>query len=155
MKSISTLMLFCLMAFGLTLTLGSCDKTDHLEEGRLEIEAYLADNGLTAEQTPEGVYYIIDQAGTGGHPNLSSKVTVHYEGFLLDGSKFDSSIDRGQAATFNLTGVIEGWQIGIPLFQRGGKGTLLIPSTLAYGSSARPGIPANSVLRFTVQLLDF
>ena len=135
----------------------SCSKDDRLEEDKMTIEQYLSDNNLTATQvTDEGVYYLEDLAGSGQNPTSLSTVTVHYEGFLLDGTKFDSSIDRGSTAKFPLSDVIRGWQIGIPLMKKGGKGTLLIPSELAYGSSPPVGsiIPSNAILRFTVQLID-
>jgi len=120
-----------------------------------EIEQYLLDNNLTAESTPEGICYIIEKEGTGSRPDLSSTVTVHYEGSLLDGTIFDSSYARGQKATFPLLGVIDGWKIGIPLFKEGGKGTLLIPSELGYGSRGSGAtIPGDAVLRFDIELFD-
>lgn len=128
---------------------------DREQVDRDAIEQYLEDNNLTAEVTDDGIYYIIDQPGFGAKPNLASEVTVHYEGFLLDGSKFDSSYDRGAPATFRLTGVVRGWQLGIPLFREGGKGTLLIPSELGYGSdSPSDDIPRNSVLIFNINLIE-
>lgn len=133
----------------------SCDK-DHLNQDRELIEQYLLDNNLTATMTPEGVYYVETLSGSGNHPVIWDEVTVHYEGFLLDGFKFDSSYDRGQPATFPLQAVIEGWQIGIPLFKEGGKGKLLIPSSLGYGKNPPQGsdIPKHAVLIFDVELLD-
>lgn len=128
---------------------------DREQVDRDAIEQYLEDNNLTAEVTDDGIYYIIDQPGFGAKPNLASEVTVHYEGFLLDGSKFDSSYDRGAPATFRLTGVVRGWQLGIPLFREGGKGTLFIPSELGYGSdSPSDDIPRNSVLIFNINLIE-
>ena len=98
----------------------------------------------------------MEREGTGANPITSSRVTVHYEGFLLNGDKFDSSIDRGQPSTFPLTSVIRGWQIGIPLFKAGGKGKLILPSGLAYGrQGAGNSIPPNSVLVFGVELISF
>ena len=127
---------------------------DQSEKDQEIILNYLEENNLTAERTEEGVYYIIDNPGTGENPTVNDDVKVHYEGYFLDGTVFDSSIARGTPAEFPLRGVIQGWQIGIPLFKEGGKGTLLIPSWLAYGSSARSGIPANSVLIFDVELIE-
>jgi FKBP-type peptidyl-prolyl cis-trans isomerase len=115
---------------------------------------YFADNNIDAEVTEEGVYYMIETEGTGDRPLSSSTVTVNYEGSLLDGSIFDSSFERGTPSTFGLWEVIKGWQIGIPLFKEGGEGYLYIPSELAYGGSARPGIPSNSVLIFKIELID-
>ena len=140
-----------LLAFGLLFA--GC-KRQEVTDKELILE-YLAANNLTAESTDEGVYYIIEQEGNGEHPTINDQVTVHYEGFLLDGTKFDSSIDRGEPTTFPLSGVIEGWQIGIPKFSKGGSGKLFVPSKLAYGSSPPSGIPADAVMIFTVQLIDF
>lgn len=85
-------------------------------------------------------------------PNVS--VTVHYTGALVsDGTIFDTSIDRGEPSTFALNQVIAGWTQGIPGMQVGGKRRLIIPAELAYGSTERPGIPANSDLVFDVELI--
>ena len=95
------------------------------------IEDYLNEKACFADATmlPSGIWYIIDDQGTGTeHPNSLSTVTVHYEGRLLDGTKFDSSYDRAAPSTFSLQNVIGGWQIGIPLFKKEGKGKLIIPS---------------------------
>lgn len=116
---------------------------------------YIADNSLKVEKTPEGIYYMIEKDGSGKNPTIDSEVTVHYKGTLLDGSVFDSSYDKGEPITFPLKGVVPGWQIGIPLLKKGGKGTLLIPSVLAYGERGAGGaIPPNSCLKFEVELLD-
>lgn len=121
-----------------------------------QIKAYLEANKIKdAQNTANGVYYVIDKQGEGGQPTINDEVTCHYKGTLLDGSEFDSSYGRGTPATFKLTQVIKGWQEGIPMLKKGGKARLFIPSELAYGSSSRPKIPANSVLVFEVELLDF
>jgi len=80
-------------------------------------------------------------------------VTVHYRGTLTDGSVFDSSYDRGEPATFPLMQVVPGWRQGIPLMPVGSQYKLYIPPDLGYGPAAKPGIPANSVLIFEVELL--
>lgn len=121
------------------------------EEAILE---YLEANNLTAERTDEGVYYIIEVEGTGDNPTINDEVEVHYEGYFLDGTVFDSSIERNEKITFPLRNVIVGWQIGIPLLKEGGKGKFLIPSIHAYGSSGRGSIPGNSVLIFDVELFE-
>ena len=118
------------------------------------IQAYIAANNLDAVEGPEGLYYVIDQEGTGAHPTETSNVTVHYEGSLTNGRVFDSSFDRGLPATFSLQQVIRGWTIGIPLFKEKGGGKLILPSRLAYGSNPPPGIPSNSVLIFDVNLIE-
>lgn len=149
MRTIISLLSICFL-------FGACKKQS--EKDKTLILDYLKDNHLdtVAQSTNEGVYYVMTTIGTGTQPTASSRVKVHYEGFLLDGTKFDSSIDRGTPATFSLTQVIEGWQIGIPLFKKGGKGQLLIPSALAYGKNPPygSGIPRNAVLRFTIELID-
>ncbi len=120
------------------------------------ISSYLKENNIEAKKTDEGIYYTISKEGDGSHPDVSNKVTVHYEGKLMNGTIFDSSYKRGQPATFPLSGVVPGWQLGVPLISKGGKGTLYIPSGLAYGPRGAGGsIPPNSVLIFDVELLDF
>jgi peptidylprolyl isomerase len=118
---------------------------------------YAIDHLLDVQSTPSGIYYIMEKEGDGkGHPDMNSNITAHYHGSLLDGTIFDSSVDRGQPFTFQLKGVIKGWQEAIPLLTKGGKGKFLIPSKLAYGSrAAGSSIPANSVLIFDIELIDF
>jgi FKBP-type peptidyl-prolyl cis-trans isomerase FkpA len=119
------------------------------------IEAYLATAGLQAESTPSGLHYIIEEEGTGDHPTLSSKVTVNYRGYLTNNLIFDET-KPGEPLSFFVGQVIKGWQEGIPLFKKGGKGRLFIPSGLAYGTgSPSPKIPSNSVLIFEIDLVDF
>ncbi len=134
----------------------ACGKdTDYTEIDEQLIQDYIAENNLTTQVTDEGIHYIIESEGSGTQAEFSSTVTVHYEGFLLDGSKFDSSYDRGMPSTFSLNNVIAGWQLGIPLFKEGGRGTLIIPSAYAYGNSSPSGaIPSNSVLLFNIELID-
>ncbi len=133
-----------------TLSTLSCKDESDMEK----IEGYLADNNLTATSTPSGLYYIITKEGTGGHPNLSSSVTVKYKGYRLNGEVFDETTGNN-TATFPLTNLILGWQEGIPLLKKGGKGTFFCPSDLAYGSQRVCDIPANSVLIFEIELVDF
>ena len=118
-----------------------------------KIEEYLADNSLVAESTASGLHYIIEEPGTGGHPNINSTVTVKYKGYLLDGTVFDDS--GTETVTFPLNNLILGWQEGIPLLQKGGKGKFFIPSGLGYGRQSTGSIPANSVLIFEIELVDF
>jgi len=119
------------------------------------IEEYLVDNNLTAEVTPEGIYYIIDEPGTGGSPNAFSTVIVNYRGYYLDGEVFDPGPGPGNPISFPLANVIPGWTLGIPLFQKGGKGTLLIPSYLGYGTRGQGPIGPNTPLLFDVELINF
>ncbi len=91
--------------------------------------------------------------GTGKSPLPTSKVTVHYEGKLVDGKVFDSSYERGETITFPLNGVIQGWQEGLQLMKEGGKIMLYIPANLGYGERGAGNIiPGNSTLIFTVEL---
>lgn len=119
------------------------------------ISKYVADNKIDAKKTPEGIYYIIEKSGSSKKPTLENQVTVHYTGTLLDGTVFDSS-EGGEPVTFPLGGVVKGWQLGIPLFGKGGKGRIIVPSGLAYGPNPRPGgkIKPNDVLIFDVELID-
>jgi len=131
----------------------ACKKEEKiLEEDITEIEQYIADNNLTdVQKTESGLHYIIDVEGDGNFPNINSNVKVNYKGYLKDNSSFDA----GQNVEFPLANVIEGWQEGIPKFSRGGSGLLLIPSKLGYGSSGSGSIPANAILIFEVDLIDF
>lgn len=146
----------CLVFCSFLFLLVGCKKEDQLVIDEKLITDYIAVNNLNAVKGEEGLYYIIESEGSGTRPDINSTVKVHYEGFLLDGGKFDSSYDRGEPSEFPLSGVIQGWQLGIPLFKEGGKGTLILPSHLAYGSSPPPfsGIPSNAVLLFNVELLE-
>lgn len=119
------------------------------------ITEHITANNLETKQTESGIHYIIEKEGKGDHPNIDSKVTVHYHGTLLDGTVFDSSVDRGETISFGLRQVIPGWQEAIPLLKKGGKGKFIIPSSLAYGDRSQGKIPANSVLVFDVELFDF
>jgi FKBP-type peptidyl-prolyl cis-trans isomerase len=118
------------------------------------ISAYLTKKNWTAEKTTEGVYYIIDTQGpdTAKSPTVSNTVTIKYKGYLLTESVFDQNSNGFIAPLANL---IKGFQIGIPKFKKGGKGKLLIPSSLGYGSNYVGSIPPNSPLVFEVELMDF
>lgn len=108
-----------------------------------------------ANETGSGLIYVETVAGEGNSPKPSSQVTVHYTGWLTDGTKFDSSVDRGQPATFGLNQVIAGWTEGVGMMKPGGKAMLVIPSDLGYGSrGAPPTIPGGATLVFEVELLQ-
>jgi FKBP-type peptidyl-prolyl cis-trans isomerase FklB len=106
--------------------------------------------------SPTGLQYKILEEGDGPSPVATDEVTVHYEGRLIDGSVFDSSYERGQPATFPLSGVIPGWTEGLQYMNVGSKAELYIPADLGYGSRQAPGgkIPPYSTLIFTVELLE-
>ena len=123
-----------------------------LKEG----ESYLAENALKdgVSVTPSGLQYKIIEQGTGPRPGSTDRVKVDYEGRLINGEVFDSSIARGEPVTFPLDGVIPGWTEGVQLMKSGATFEFTIPSVLAYGSSGAGSIPPNSVLVFTVKLLE-
>lgn len=117
-----------------------------------EIQDYLVENELTesAIKTKSGLYYIIEEEGTGENPEPTDYVTVAYKGYFTNGNVFDESTVSG--ATFNLKGTIDGWIEGIPFFKEGGAGKLLIPSKLGYGYSGKGSIPGGAVLVFDIEL---
>ena len=105
--------------------------------------------------TPSGLQYKIVKEGTGAIPTASSTVTVHYKGTLINGTTFDSSIDRGEPASFQVNQVIPGWTEALQMMKKGSKWMLYIPSGLAYGDQAAgPTISPNSTLIFEVELLE-
>ena len=106
------------------------------------------------KETASGLQYVVDKEGTGAQPTATDEVTVHYTGKLLDGTVFDSSVNRGEPATFPLNRVIPGWTEGVQLMKEGAKYTFFIPSDLAYGPQGVPGaIPPHSTLIFDVELI--
>ncbi|WP_323841087.1 MULTISPECIES: FKBP-type peptidyl-prolyl cis-trans isomerase [unclassified Moraxella] len=119
-------------------------------------EQFLAENAKKAgvQTTASGLQYKVIKEGTGKQPKVTDVVTVHYEGKLIDGKVFDSSYERGIPAQFKLNEVIKGWTEGLQLMKEGGKYELYVPSELAYGDAGNPVIEPNSVLIFTVELLN-
>jgi len=118
----------------------------YLDKAAKEPGAIKTDSGLVIKHTREG---------TGAQPKATDEVKVHYEGRLVDGKVFDSSIARGEPATFSLSGVIPCWTEGLQTLKVGGKAQLTCPSGLAYGPSGRPPtIPPSATLVFDVELLD-
>ncbi len=107
------------------------------------------------QTTPSGLKYVTVVAGTGASPVATDVVTVHYTGRLLDGTVFDSSVERGEPTSFPLRAVIKGWTEGLQLMKVGGKTVFYIPSDLAYGEMGTPGGPIgpNQDLIFEVELL--
>ncbi len=104
--------------------------------------------------TESGLQYRVIKQGSGKKPTATDKVKVHYTGTLTDGTKFDSSYDRGTPAEFPVNGVIRGWQEGLQLMPVGSKYEFVIPPELGYGNRDLGSIPPNSILLFEVELLD-
>ena len=118
--------------------------------------AFLAKN-KTAEgvkELPSGLQYKVIKEGSGVHPKATDKVKVHYHGTLIDGSVFDSSVERGEPISFRLNQVIPGWTEGVQLMTPGSKYVFYIPSNLAYGDREAGKIPPGSTLIFEVELFS-
>jgi FKBP-type peptidyl-prolyl cis-trans isomerase len=125
-----------------------------IEKGAKFLEENKMNPGV--KETPSGLQYMVLQEGHGEHPTATSKVTVHYTGKLLDGTVFDSSVDRGEPITFGLNQVIRGWTEGLQLMTPGSKYRLFIPYNLAYGENGAGGmIPGGATLIFDVELISF
>lgn len=119
-------------------------------------EKFLEENkkNENVKVTASGLQYVVEKEGTGEQPAATDEVTVHYTGKLLDGTVFDSSVSRGEPATFPLNRVIPGWTEGVQLMKEGAKYTFFIPSDLAYGPQGVPNaIPPHSTLIFDVELI--
>ena len=146
-KFLGLILIFVLVGFF------SCTKStddQYIEDIRL-IESYIQLKGLEdVQKTEDGLHYQIIEPGDGISPTVTSKIKINYVGRLLNDNVFDS----GFGVTFELSGLITGWQLGIPKIKEGGKIKLIIPSRLAYGSRSTGGIPANSVLVFDIDLLE-
>lgn len=129
------------------------DADEQLRKDDALIVEFIAKNSIPAVKHESGIYYQIISPGSGNISyNSATSVSVNYEGRLLSGVPFDKS---SSVATFRLGNLIQGWQIGIPLIQKGGRIRLIIPSTLAYkNSSPSAAIPENAVLDFTIDLVN-
>jgi FKBP-type peptidyl-prolyl cis-trans isomerase FkpA len=147
-------LLFTLLA----VTFFSCEKgltpEQQLQADIEKIKEYLDKKNLTAQSTASGLHYIIEVSGSGSHPGPSSTVTVNYVGRLLKNEEIFDQTTTGPR-TFELQGLIEGWQEGIPLLKKGGKGKFFVPSALGYGPFGSGSIPANAPLIFDIELVDF
>lgn len=155
MKHIKYLVLFVAVIAGFT----ACKRDDFDAEAQYKadttaIRSYVTANNIPVVKDKYGVFYQIITPGTGSATYTGNTlVTVDYSGRVLGRSEtFDSS--NGQPREFKLSGLIAGWQIGIPYIQKGGKIRLFIPSEYAYGNTGQSAIPANSVLDFTIELTN-
>ncbi len=123
-----------------------------VDSERGAILAYATSNSITATAHSSGVYYQIISAGSGVTPTANSKIFVTYTGKLLNGTQFDAGTTP--AGGWVLASLIQGWQIGLPLIQKGGVLKLIIPSSLGYGCQGAGSIPGNSILFFDITLND-
>ncbi len=126
------------------------------DKNKTEGAAFLAKNKSKpgVKTTASGLQYEVIKEGTGKKPKETDTVKVDYTGTKIDGTKFDSSIDRGTPATFPLNGVIKGWTEGLQLMTEGSEYKLYIPAELAYGENAPPTIGPNATLIFDVKLIS-
>ncbi|MEN9639544.1 MAG: FKBP-type peptidyl-prolyl cis-trans isomerase [Bacteroidota bacterium] len=120
-------------------------------------EKFLAQNAKKPNMkiTASGIQYEVITEGTGEHPDANDNVTVHYHGTLIDGTVFDSSVERKQNISFDLNRVIAGWTEGVQLMKPGSKYRFYIPAHLAYGTNGQGKIGPNSVLIFEIELFSF
>lgn len=141
------------LLFIVIIGLSACSKNndDQAQIDKEVILQYIADHNLNAVEGEEGLFYVVEEEGTGDPCNGSSTVKTTYKGYLTNGNVFD----EGTIDQFLLTNAIVGWQIGIPKFREGGNGILLIPSAIGYGpnGSSSGSIPPNSVIIFDVELI--
>ncbi len=151
-------MKYLLPIFFLGLLFMNCSKDNErlsynaqLEVDQKIIEDYLAANNITAETGQLGMRYVIEEPGVGDNPTSASTVIVKYKGYLPDGKVFD----QADAFQTPLQNTIAGWIVGIPLFKKGGKGTIFLPSSLGYGEFGTSGIDPNQVLIFDIELINF
>jgi len=147
---------FAYLVFILSISFFGCTKEDPdaiAEADRKKILDYIAKNELEGVvEHPSGIFYIMDEPGTGIHPTLTSRIRMRYVGYYTDDKIFDSN----DGALIQLQSTIQGWQIGIPLFKNGGKGTLFVPSAMGYGAYPPwgSGIRRNAVLIFNFEIVD-
>lgn len=146
----------------LILAAGSCNKAENADNcGPVmttapaaevsHLREYISANNISAIADSRGFYYSIRDSGGTARPTVCSSVQVNYAGRLTNQTQFDA----GSQVRFKLGGLITGWKAGIPLIGAGGRITLYLPPSLAYGAAEQPRIPANSILIFEIELLQF
>ncbi|MCF8475251.1 MAG: FKBP-type peptidyl-prolyl cis-trans isomerase [Emcibacter sp.] len=150
-KKITINTLPALLSITLALLITACSEKEQNGQDK-QIKEQNVSSKTEIHTTKSGLKYEILREGTGANPTADDNVTVHYEGTLLDGTKFDSSYDRGETITFPLNRVIKGWTEGVQLMKEGAKYKFTIPSNLAYGEQGGGPIPPNADLIFTVEL---
>lgn len=150
--------IFLLFITVFSISCGSCSKEETTcdppqvtvpQEELTRLTDFLNSKNITAELDARGFFYTIAAQGDGKYPSACSQVTVNYKGTLTNGAIFDKRDGTG----FDLSHLISGWRLGIPMIAPGGKITLYLPPSLGYGSSASGGIPGNSILIFEIDLL--
>ena len=153
MNIIGVVVLILLVIWGIRL---ATNNKKMAEDNKSKAKDFWTENASKegVEQTRSGLQYLVLEEGSGNTPAATDMVKVHYHGTLLDGSVFDSSVDRGQPISFGLNQVIPGWTEGLQLMKEGGKTRLFIPSELAYGDRAAGTIPPGSLLIFDVELIE-
>jgi len=124
----------------------------YVAKNEKEIEKYVAEKGLKGIKSDSGLYYVINDPGTGAQATPQSNVTVAYKGYFMDGKVFDQSDEKG--ISFGLNQVVKGWTEGISYLKEGGSALLVIPAKLGYGGSDYASIPGGSVLIFEVKLIS-
>lgn len=127
----------------------SSETVDYVAKNEKDIADFVAENNLNAKRTDSGLYYVINDPGTGEQPTYTSNITVAYKGYFLNGTVFDQS----DGVSFDLHSAIPGWTEGISYFKEGGSGIIFIPASLGYGNNDSNGIPGGSVLVFVVTLI--
>ncbi len=143
-----------LLGIIISLVMVSCGKDDPervAAKDREKILEYLQKNEIDAVEHESGIFYYIEEQVSNQYPKSYSNVDIMYTGKLLNGKIFDGP----NRTRLDLRGTILGWQYGIPLFSKGSKGMLFIPSGMGYGEYPQMGIPANSVLIFDIEIIDF
>jgi FKBP-type peptidyl-prolyl cis-trans isomerase FkpA len=130
----------------LSTIIASCGK----DAPGLSVDEYITTNNLTTTELAEGVHIIIQSQGNGSKPNINSNIEIAYVGRLTDGTIFDSS----DKVDFALSGVVRGWQIGLPEIGIGGSCTLIIPASAGYGDSGKGSVQGGATMVFDIELLD-